>query len=240
MEPTLYEFPKDGFLEQVQALAHEHGALLVFDEMLTGFRLAEGGGQELFGVVPDLATFGKGIANGMPIGVLAGPERYMRHFDKVFFSTTYGGEALTLAAAVATLDFYRHRGVIRRLWKAGKIILDNFNWLVREAGLRDHVGVIGYPVRQQMIFRDRSGQPNYLLTALFQQEMFKRGIVCYAGLGFSYSHTDAELMYTVEAFRETLAVLARAIEADDPRRFLEGKPAEPVFRSLRDQRQTSN
>lgn len=240
MEPTLYEFPKGGFLEQVKALVREQGALLVFDEMLTGFRLAEGGGQELFGVLPDLATFGKGITNGMPVGVLVGPEEHMRHFDKVFFSTTYGGEALTLAAAVAALDFYREHSVIRRLWKSGKIIMDNFNLLAQQKGLSNNVRVIGYPVRQQIIFKDRSGEPNYLLTALFQQEMFKRGIVCYAGLGFSYSHTDSDLMYTVQAFGETLEVIAKAIEANDPGRFLEGKPAEPVFRALRDQRQTSN
>jgi hypothetical protein len=111
---------------------------------------------------------------------------------------------------------------------------------VRGSGLTDFVRVIGYPVRQQMIFKDRAGEPSYLYTALFQQEMFKRGILCYAGLGFSYSHSDAELAYTVRAFGETLAVIARALEADDPRRFLDGRPAEPVFRTLRDQRQTTN
>lgn len=241
MEPSLYEFPKDGFLEQVRTLTHEQGALLVFDEMLTGFRLAEGGGQELFGVIPDLATFGKGIANGMPIGVLAGTERYMRHFDKVFFSSTYGGEVLTLAAAIAVLDFYRRHGVIRKLWRSGKIIMDHFNREAKEKGLQQHVQVIGYPVRQQIVLKDGSGQPEYLLSALFQQEMFKRGIICYAGaLGFSYSHTDADLMYTIRAFRETLETIAKAIDLGDIRRFLEGNPSEPVFRGLRDQRQTAN
>lgn len=241
MEPSLFEFPKNGFLEEVLALTHEQGALLVFDEMLTGFRLAEGGGQEFFGVTPDLATFGKGIANGMPIGVLAGVERYMRHFDKVFFSSTYGGETLTLAAAAAVLDFYRQKQVIRRLWKSGKIIMDNFNRLASEHGLDQHVKVIGYPVRQQIVLKDRSGEPNYLLNALFQQEMFKQGILCYAGaLGFSYSHTDADLMYTVQAFRKSLGVIANALDAGDINRYLEGKPSEPVFRALRDQRQTAN
>lgn len=241
MEPALFEFPRAGFLEQVKALVQEEGALLIFDEMLTGFRLAEGGGQEFFGVTPDLATFGKGIANGMPIGVLAGPERHMRHFDKVFCSSTYGGEALTLAAAVAVLDFYRRHGVIRRLWKSGKIIMDNFNRLASDRGLDQHVRVVGYPVRQQIVLKDRTGQPNYLLGALFQQEMFKRGVLCYAGaLGFSYSHTDTDLMYTVRAFGDALEVIAKAVEAGDIRRFLEGKPSEPVFRALRDQRQTAN
>lgn len=241
MEPTLYEFPREAFLEQVRALTEEEGALLIFDEMLTGFRLAEGGGQEFFGIIPDLATFGKGIANGMPIGVLTGAERYMRHFDKVFFSSTYGGETLTLAAAVAVLDFYRRHQVIRRLWKSGKIIMDNFNRLACERGLDQHVCVIGYPVRQQIILKDRTGQPNYLLSALFQQEMFKRGVLCYAGaMGFSYSHTDADLFYTVRVFGEALDVIAKALDSGDIRQFLQGTPSEPVFRTLRDQHQTAN
>lgn len=241
MEPTLYEFPREAFLEQVRSLTEEEGALLIFDEMLTGFRLAEGGGQEFFGIIPDLATFGKGIANGMPIGVLTGAERYMRHFDKVFFSSTYGGETLTLAAAVAVLDFYRRHQVIRRLWKSGKIIMDNFNRLACERGLDQHVRVIGYPVRQQIILKDRTGQPNYLLSALFQQEMFKRGVLCYAGaMGFSYSHTDADLFYTVRVFGEALDVIAKALDSEDIRQFLQGTPSEPVFRTLRDQRQTAN
>ena len=102
MEPSLFELPQNGFLQRVKELAHEHGAILIFDEMLSGFRYALGGAQELFGVIPDLATFGKGVANGMPIGVLAGLEKHMSHFEKVFFSSTYGGEALTLAAAQAS------------------------------------------------------------------------------------------------------------------------------------------
>lgn len=240
MEPAMYEFPVGGFLDAVREMTAEEGALLIFDEMLTGFRFAEGGAQELFGVTPDLATFGKGIANGMPIGVLVGREQYMRHFEKVFFSSTYGGEVLTLAAAAAALNFYREHRVIRQLWKAGKIIFDNFNRLVRDRGLSDHVQTVGFPVRQQMIFRDRTGEISYILPALFQQEMLKRGILCYAGLGFSYSHSDEDLMVTVRAFQETLDVLEKAIESGQPERFMEGVPSQPVFRNLRAQKQTAN
>ena len=240
MEPALFEFPKPGFLEQVRELTRAQGALLIFDELLTGFRFAAGGAQELLGVTPDLTTLGKGVANGMPIGVVAGRAEYMRHFDKVFFSTTYGGEALTLAAAAAALDTYLEGGVIPRLWKSGKIIFDNFTRLIEQRGLTARMRLIGYPVRQQIVFRDRQGQPSYELSGLFQQEMAKRGILSYAGLGFSAMHTDDELMYTVAAFDATLDVLAKAVEVDDPGRFLEGRPPEPVFRALRDKAQTSN
>jgi len=240
MEPALFEFPRDGFLEKVKELAHANGALLIFDEMLTGFRFANGGGQELFGVVPDLGCFGKGVANGMPIGVLTGLERHMCEFETVFFSTTYGGEALTLAAAKAALDFYKSNDVVARLWRSGKILFDNLQRLIGEKGLEENVSIIGFPVRFQLAFRNRDREPDYLLNALYQQEMTKRGIICYANLGLSYSHTDDELIYTARSFGETLDVMARAIESGDVAAVMEGTPSVPVFRALRDQKQTAN
>lgn len=241
MEPAIFEFPRAGFLAEVKALAHAHGALLVFDEMLTGFRLARGGGQEFFGVAPDLATFGKGIANGMPLGVLAGPAEHMRHFDSVFFSTTYGGEALTLAAASAGLDFYARNNVIGRLWYSGRTLFERFTRSVKAKDLGAHVTVAGYPVRMQLGFRGLGGEPNHLLAALYQQEMIRRGILCYTGvMSVSWSHTAEELAHTADAFDAALDVLKQAIAANDPERFLEGKAPEPVFRALRAQKQTGN
>ena len=241
MEPSIFESPRDGFLDEVKALTHANGALLVFDEMLTGFRMAQGGGQEYFGVVPDLATFGKGIANGMPLGVLVGRAEFMQGFDKVFFSTTYGGEALTLAAAAAGLDFYAENDVIETLWRSGKTLLDGFSRHVAAKKLGAHVSVAGFPVRMQLGFHDIGGVPSHLHAAIYQQEMFRRGIICYTGvMSVSYAHTDAELAYTVKSFGEALDVLAAAIASNDPESFLEGKAPVPVFRSLREQRATGN
>src|SRR5438105_4779070 len=112
LEPMLFEFPRDDFLAKVRDLCSQRGALLVFDEMWTGFRLALGGAQEFFGVQADLATFSKAIANGMPLSVLAGRADVMSLLEKdVFFYTTFGGEALSLAAAVATIDELREKAV---------------------------------------------------------------------------------------------------------------------------------
>lgn len=241
MEPAIFDRPQDGFLDKVKELAHANGALLIFDEMLTGFRLAQGGGQELFGVTPDLATYGKGIANGMPLGVLVGRAEYMEHFDKVFFSTTYGGEALTLAAAAAGLDFYREKDVIGRLWHAGETLFGGFSDHVAAKKLEPHVTVAGFPVRMQLAFHDIAGKPSNLYAAIYQQEMCRRGILCYTGvMSVSFAHTDAELAYTVKAFGEALDVVAAAIASNDPERFLQGKPPAPVFRALREQRTTGN
>ena len=241
MEPSIFETPRDGFLEQVKELTHANGALLAFDEMLTGFRMARGGGQEYFGVEPDLATFGKGIANGMPLGVLVGRAEHMREFDKVFFSTTYGGEALTLAAAAAGLDFYEQNDVIGKLWRSGGTVMDGFAGHVAAKQLGAHVSVAGFPVRMQLSFHDIAGAPSHLYAAIYQQEMFRRGIMCYTGvMSVSYAHTDAELDYTVKSFGEALDVLAAAVASNDPEKFLEGKPPVPVFRALREQRTTGN
>ena len=137
----------------------------------------------LFGE-PDLATFGKGIANGMPIGMLVGPERLMSGFEKVFLSSTYGGETLSLAATVAGLRYHREHDVIGHLWKIGKIVLDGFNQIITEFQLVKNVQTIGYPVRQTLQFKDNDGSPSFDLAGIFQQEMLKAGILSNAGLGF--------------------------------------------------------
>ena len=240
MEPAIFEFPEPGFLESVRELTHQHGALLVFDEMITGMRFAVGGGQEFFGVVPDLACFGKGIANGMPLGVLAGLEKHMRNFEEVFFSSTYGGEALTLAAAKAGLDFYANNPVLPRLWRAGKTLFDNFNASIKARNMEENASVSGFPVRFMVSFVDANGEGDHRLNALFQQEMTKRGIVGWAIFGLSYSHSDEELLYTTHAFAETLDVIKEAIASDDLSAYMEGTPPEPVFKALREKKQTAN
>ncbi|MBF8288437.1 MAG: aminotransferase class-III [Candidatus Rokubacteria bacterium] len=126
MEAVLLDAPAAGFLELVKKLAHDHGALLIFDEIVTGFRWATGGAQEHFGVVPDLATFGKGMANGLPLSALVGRANFARQFEDVFVSSTFGGDTLALAAARATIDEYRQKPVIAHLWAAGRRFQEGF------------------------------------------------------------------------------------------------------------------
>src|SRR3990172_8231966 len=124
LEPMNTTEPKDGFLEKVKELTHQKGAVLVFDETITGFRYSNGGAQEYFGVIPDLATFGKGLANGYPLSVVAGKAEIMRLMEEVFFSFTFGGETLSLAAAQATLHKLQTQPVVERLYSQGKKVLD--------------------------------------------------------------------------------------------------------------------
>jgi len=134
MEPMNVVEPMPGFLAAVKALAHKHGALLVFDETITGFRYANGGAQELFDVTPDLATFGKGLANGYPVSAVAGRADVMQLMEEVFFSFTFGGETLSLAAALATMRKLEREPVTATLTSQGLKIID---------GLRSRIAALG-------------------------------------------------------------------------------------------------
>lgn len=240
LEPTIFEFPKNGYLNSLKELAHAKGALLIFDEMLTGYRFSRGGAMSFFGVFPDLATFGKGIANGMPIAMLVGPQKYMQHFDKVFFSSTYGGETLSLAAAKAGLQFHRDNDVIGHLWEIGRIVFSGCLLAINANELTDRVKLLGYPVRQTFSFVDQENEADYKLAGLFQQEMLKRGILCNSGLGFSFSHSKKEAQYIVSSFENVCRIMKEAINNNKIEFMLEGVPAQPVFKGLRSQKVTSN
>ena len=240
MEPALYEFPENDYLNKVKQIVKERGALLIFDEMLTGFRFSKGGAIKFFGVEPDIATFGKGIANGMPIAMIVGPDKYMKHFDKVFFSSTYGGEALSLAGMIAGLEFQKSHEVVRHLWTIGKIVFDECQKIIEDIGFNNRVRLVGFPVRQSFSFFDEDGLPDYDLAGIFQQEMLKSGVLCNSGLGFSYSHTLLDARHIVESFRLAAQKMKIAIESGDISKHLEGVPAKPVFKGLRDQKITSN
>ncbi len=235
MEPVIAEKPKDNFLQKVKDLTHENGALLIFDEMISGFKFAMGGVQEYLDVIPDLATFGKGITNGMPLGVLAGKKEYMKEFDKVFLSSTYAPEALTLAAASANIDFYKKHNVIDELWNKGRYIEDGFNTVIDKHLIRKNISLVGYPVRLMVNSHDDNGVQDPKLATLYQQEMFKHGILCFSGvLMLSYSHSEKDLDLLIDAFDKTCKVIKEYLESGKSiDSYLNGIPGEPVFKGLR-------
>ena len=242
MEPVIAEKPKDNFLQKVKDLTHENGSLLIFDEMISGFRFAMGGIQEYLGVTPDLSTFGKGITNGMPLGVLAGKKKYMKEFDKVFLSSTYAPEALTLAATSANIDFYKKHNVIDELWKKGEYIEDGFNSVIDKHSIRKNISLAGYPVRLMVNSHDNNGVQDPKLATLYQQEMFKHGILCFSGvLMLSYSHSKEDLDLLISAFDKTCRVIREYLESERSiENFLKGTPGSPVFKGLRERNAVSN
>ena len=231
LEPFVFEAPKDNFLQKLRDVCTENGTLLIFDEMWTGFRIALGGAQEYFGVDADLACFSKAVANGMPIAILTGRKDVMQLFEKeVFFFTTFGGEALSLAAAKATIEEIRDKNVPAYLAKQGKKLREGYNKIVEELGI-DYSKCVGYDCRSIVTFdAAKSGQNPLEMKSLIQQEMIKRGILWGGFHNMSFSHSDEDIEYTLKAYREVLPILKEAVDKQDVRGFLKGDPVEPVFR----------
>jgi glutamate-1-semialdehyde aminotransferase len=229
MEPVLLETPAPGFLAAVKAAAHRHGALLIFDEIVSGFRWAIGGAQAHFGVVPDLATFGKGMANGLPLAAVVGRAELMREFDDVFVSSTFGGDALALAACRATLDEYVGRPVIEHLWRAGRRLQEGFAASAARLGVPARA--IGYPVHPKIVIDHRSPEIERLLVSLFLQETAARGVIFhFAGFNVSYTHADADVDQTIDACAGALGVIGEALADGRIRERLRGKPYAEAFR----------
>jgi len=231
LEPVGVVEPEGEFLQRVAAVTHANGAVLIFDEIVTGFRLALGGAQERFGVTPDLACLGKAMANGFPLSAVVGRREIMEVFDEIFFSCTFGGEAVSLAAARATIAKLREKDVIEHLWRQGARLRDGYNALAREAGLAGHTRCIGYPPRTVLTFTDGAGAESLAMKSLFQQEMIKRGILIAGGFNLCYAHSDGDIRRTLDASRDALAILARALAEGRVEASLEGPVIQPVFRS---------
>jgi glutamate-1-semialdehyde-2,1-aminomutase len=232
MEPVSFVPPEEGYLQAVKDLCHEHGALLIFDEIVTGFRLHMGGAQSLFGVTPDLACFGKAMANGFPLAAVVGRKDVMRLMETVFFSFTFGGDAVSLAACKATIEQMRRHDVIAHLTRIGQRLKDESNAIIRAAGLQDRASCVGYPQWTILSLKDEQGRPSTLLRSLFQQEALRRGILTHGAHLVSFAHSDATVDETLAVYSEVFPILAAAIANGDVESRLVGTPIQPVFRQV--------
>ena len=230
MEPVGVVDPEDGFLGKVRDLAHREGAVLIFDEIITGFRLALDGAQGYYGVVPDLACYGKAMANGLPLSAVVGNRDIMEIFDEIFFSFTAGGEAVSLAASVATIKEIRDENVIGHIWAQGRKLQDGYNILSKEFGLGQVTACVGLPPRTVVTFQDPGGVDALVIKSLFQQECLRRGVLFSGGHNICYSHSDQDIHKTLMVYRTVLEYLAQAVGEGDVLERLDGKPVEPVFR----------
>jgi len=230
MEPVGIEPPRSGFLESVRELSSRRGALLIFDEIVTGFRLALGGAQEHFGVVPDLACFGKGMSNGFPLSALVGRRDIMRLLEEVFFSFTAGGEVASLVACLATLSKLERRAVIPQLWRQGERIREHVDRAAAAAGVAGAIRCVGLGPRTVMTFTQDDGEPWWSLKSLFQQECVKRGILFTGAHNIALAHDDVAVKAASEVYDEVLPLVAEAIRCENVDERLEGLPVEPVFR----------
>ncbi len=234
LEPARIEEPAPGYLQAVKDLCRAEGAVLVFDETITGFRWHTQGAQKLYGVVPDLSVFGKALANGFSLSALCGRRDIMRlgskerPQDNVFLlSTTHGAETTSLAAALATMKIYKSEPVVETLHRQGSRLAEGVRQAVARHGLGKQFTVVGRACNLFYGTADADGKPSQAFRSLFLQEIIRRGVI---GPSFvlSYSHADADIDQTVEAVDGALAVYARAL-SDGVDKHLVGPPSRHVF-----------
>jgi len=229
MEPVGVEAPAPGFLEGVRALCDERGALLVFDEVITGFRLAAGGAQEHFGVIPDLAAFGKAMANGYPLAAVTGRASVMEQIaTTVFISSTFGGDTVALAASLATMRRIRAGGVIEHLWRQGGRLMEGFNALAHEHEVPARM--IGLAPRRVIAFEPAGGASANGVKGLLWQECLAGGVLMGNANFVSAAHDDAAVDRTLEVFDSALAVVGDAVRRGEVTSRLRGRSPAEVFR----------
>ncbi|GAA4673419.1 glutamate-1-semialdehyde 2,1-aminomutase [Pseudonocardia yuanmonensis] len=236
MEAATALDPPPWYLHGVRALADRHGCLLVFDEMITGFRWAAAGAQGLYGVVPDLSTFGKAMGNGFAVSALAGRREIMergglRHeHERVFLlSTTHGAETHSLAAAMAVMDVFAEEDVIGRLHWLGDRLRAGVAEVAHQAGVGDHVVVRGRSSNLVFATLDEGGRPSQEYRTLFLRELVRGGVL---GPSFvvSAALSEADIDRTIEVVAGACEVYRLALETGDPLRYTGGRPVKPVFR----------
>jgi glutamate-1-semialdehyde aminotransferase len=231
LEPSGAERPAPGFLEGVAQRTRTAGALLVFDEIITGFRLAPGGAQERYGVRADLATFGKALGNGMPISALAGRAEVMDVLEDVFFSGTHGGETLSLVAAAATLDAL-DAGAYAALYAKGERLRAGIERAIAEHGVGDWVTIDGEAPRTVVGVREPPHEGAGLpAKSLVQQELLKRGVLFNGSNFICLAHSDDDLEQAIDAYGAAFERLAGALP-DRVADALEGEPVMPAFRPV--------
>jgi len=227
---------QDNFLVQARDLAHRNGALLILDEMITGFRWHLQGAQTYYGVQPDLSTFGKGMANGYSVSALCGRRDIMEiggiraeGAERVFvMSTTHGAEMPSLGAFIETVRIYKETNLIEHLWSYGGRLFDGLRSLSRSLGLSDYFDIDGNHISMNYMTRDAQGAASLPMRTLFAQEMARRGVLI-PWIAVSGAHGDEELRLTLAAAEESLKVYRQAL-SDGWQKHLVGPPIKPVFR----------
>ncbi len=203
--------PAPGFLEGVRGLCDRNGAVLVFDEIRSGFRMALGGSQERFGVTPDLTTLSKALANGFPLSAVVGRREVMEAAERTLLSSTFNGDALGLAAGLATLGEIQRRAVVAHLWLVGESLLEGLSTAIAAAGVPAEA--VGYPPMPMLVFRYPDPDQNREATRVFYTEVLAHGIMVQPGHHWfvSAAHTPEDITHTLTVMGDALEEVARAV-----------------------------
>lgn len=235
MEPVGAIKPENNFLEKVREICTRKGIVLIFDELFTGFRWSLGGAQEYFGVTPDLACFGKAIANGMPVSAICGKREFMDQFDKVFYSGTYLAETLSLAAVMATINKLKTHNVHAHIIELGQYMIDEFTKLVEKHEISHTVSIIGYPFKSVINLADGPNHTSSELKSFFQQECAKRGVLFIGYHLVSLAHSKEHIDFTLNVYDEVLTELKEIwASGRTVREACIGEIITPVFKNVGD------
>ena len=227
---------KDNFLTDVKKLCKKNGALLVFDEVVTGFRYDIGGAQKMYDVIPDLSCWAKAMSNGIPLSAITGRKKYIKFLEKTFFSFTYGGDCIGLAAAKATIQKIEKKNVIDHLYKVGGYLKKGMNNLAKMYDLEDMIACAGYPCRSVMTIKKFKRYNKPLITkSLIQQELMFRGVLWSQYHSISYSHKKKHIDTSLNAFEDAFKKLSKIVKNNKSiENSLIGKPCETVFTRVAD------
>jgi glutamate-1-semialdehyde 2,1-aminomutase len=233
LEPAGSSEPAPGFLRRLRSLCDAHGVVLIFDEIVTGFRVDMGGAQTFYDVTPDLACFGKSMANGMPISAIVGRREIMRGMEDIFFSGTFGGEALSLAAAIATINKLQETDGIPRMHRLGERLAAAITSILDDCGLSTRFAIKG--VSWRPIVQPLEGEVSSVIAnSLLRQELVANGIFQGAGINLCLAHDNNEIFAeTLVAWRRAAETVSEAFTSNDPEQYLRGEPIQPVFQVRR-------
>ena len=228
LEPTYLEKPKNDFLQQVRKLTNENKSILILDEIVTGFRFDLQGGQKYFDIEGDFICYGKGIANGFPLSIIAGKSEFMKVFDKLWVSSTNNSETLSLAACNATINEMKNNNTLDYCWNLGKKLFDGWNKIVENYDL--DAKMIGYDIRMALKCFDSQKNESNSLKALILQEMIKKGVFISPGHTFiSYSHSKLDISNTLNSLEDTCDMISKKVKDDNFKELVEGNLPQSVW-----------
>lgn len=230
MEPMCFDFPKDDFLHKVKALCEKEGAVLIFDEMITGFRFDLGGAQQLFSVIPDLATFGKGMANGFPLSAVVGRQDIMRLMSDIFYSGTFSGETLSLAAGIATIDKLESCQVIPHIITLGEQLIKRIQSIIHEIDCTDIISVSGHPSWSHINISDYKNYDALTIKTYIMQRLFEKNYFWLGTHNLNYSHQASDVDNLIDAYKEVLFDVKYHCENDTLTNQIQGEILKPLFK----------
>jgi glutamate-1-semialdehyde 2,1-aminomutase len=230
LEPMTNEFPMQKFLRDVKKLCQKNGAVLIFDETITGFRFSKGGAQEVFKVTPDLSTFGKGIANGYPLSVVCGSREIMKEMENIFFSGTFGGELLSLAAANVVLGMHQRDEISPRLNEYGEELSQDLQKIINQTDMGGFLEIKGHPTWKFLEWKDGSEFTVPELKTFFMQEMFRSGILILSTHNVTLAHNKKIREVALSKYERILTLMKKAINEGSLKDKLEVMPLKPLFK----------